>query len=48
MDGSRDCYAEWSKWDRDGEISYDIPYMGNLKRNDTNELIYEIERDSQI
>ena len=26
------------KSDREGEISYDIPYMWNLKRNDTNEL----------
>ena len=24
---------------------YDIPYMWNLKRNDTNELIYKTERD---
>ena len=29
---------------REREISYDIPYMWNLKRNDTNEL--KIERDS--
>ena len=28
-------------------ISYDIPYMGNLKRNDTNELIYKTDTDSQ-
>ena len=27
-----------SKSDREGEKSYDIPYMWNLKRNDTNEL----------
>ena len=27
-----------SKSDREGEILYDIPYMWNLKRNDTNEL----------
>ena len=26
------------KSDREGEISYDIPFMWNLKRNDTNEL----------
>ena len=25
---------------------YDIPYMYNLKRNDTNEFIYKTERDS--
>ena len=31
----------------DKEISYDIPYMQNLKRNDTNELTYETKRDSQ-
>ena len=30
-----------------GEISYDITYMWNLKRNDTNTLIYKTERDSQ-
>ena len=33
---------------REQEISYDIPYMQNLKRNDTNELIYKSETDSQI
>ena len=26
---------------------YDNPYMWNLKRNDTNELIYKTETDSQ-
>ena len=31
----------------DKEILYDITYMWNLKRNDTNELIYETETDSQ-
>ena len=29
------------------EVSYDIPYVWNLKRNDTDELIYKIEADSQ-
>ena len=27
------------------EISYNIPYMWNLKRSDTNELIYKTEND---
>ena len=36
----------YSKSDREGEISYGIPYMWNLK-NDTNELIYKTEIDSK-
>ena len=47
MDGFRDRHTEWSKSDREGEISYDKPYVQNLKRNDTHELIYKIETDSQ-
>ena len=35
------------KSDRERELSYDIPYMRNLKTNDTNELIYKTETDSQ-
>ena len=46
MDESRDCYTEWSKSDRDGEILFDIPYKQKLKRNDSNELICKSERDS--
>ena len=46
MDGCRDYDAGWNKSDREGEISYDIPYTYNLKRNDTNELPYETETDS--
>ena len=38
MDGPRECHVEWDKSDRGGEISYDIPYMWTLKRNDANEL----------
>ena len=47
MDGPKDCHTEWSKSDREGEIPYDIPYMWTLKRNNTNELIYKTETDSQ-
>ena len=43
MDGPREHYTEQNKSDREGEISYDIPYMWNLKRNDTNELTYKAE-----
>ena len=34
--------------DRGGETLYDVPYMWSLKRNYTNELIYEKETDSHI
>ena len=27
----------------EGEVLYDIPYMWNLKRNNTNEFTYKIE-----
>ena len=32
MDGPRDYHIKWSKSDREGQISYDITYMWNLKR----------------
>ena len=47
MDGPKECYIERTKSDREGETSYDTPYMWNLKRNDTNEFTYKIERDPQ-
>ena len=47
MDGTRDCHTEWSKSDREGEISYGISYMWNLKRNDTNELTKWKDTDLQ-
>ena len=28
-------------------MSYDIPYLWNVRRNDTNELTYKTETDSQ-
>ena len=33
---------------REGEIPYDITYMWSLEINDTNELTYKTETDSQI
>ena len=43
MGGLRDYHATWSKSDREKQISYDVAYMWNLKKNDTNELIYKTE-----
>ena len=47
MDGPKECSIERTKSDREGETSYGTPYMWNLKRNDTNEFTYKIERDSK-
>ena len=47
MAGPREWHTEWSKSDREREISYDIPYMWTLKGKDTNEIIYKTERESQ-
>ena len=40
MDGPRECHTlSLSPSEvREGEILYDIPYMWDLKRNDTKEL----------
>ena len=46
MDGPRDYHTEWSKSDRERQISYEITYMWNLKY-DKYEIIYKIEIDSQ-
>ena len=32
IEGPRDCHTEWSKSDRERQISYDIAYMWNLKK----------------
>ena len=45
MDQEISIISEMSETER--EISYNITYMWNLKKNDTNELIYKIEIDSQ-
>ena len=39
MDGLRECHTEWSKSEKEF-------YVESLK-NDTNELIYKTEKDSQ-
>ena len=35
-----------TKWARHRHISYDITYTWNLKKNDSNELMYQTETDS--
>ena len=47
MAGPRDCHTEWSKSDREGEISHDIPYMWNLKGNYAKELMKQKETHRQ-
>ena len=44
---TRNGNTESIKSDREGEILYDIPYVES-KENDSNELTYKTERDSQI
>ena len=45
MGGGRDYHSKWNKSDKDKK-PYDIIYIENQK-NDTNELIYKTEVDSQ-
>ena len=50
MDEPRDCHTEWSMKNREdtgAETLYDIHYKQNLKRHDTNELTYQMEKVSQ-
>ena len=47
MDGPRNYHTEWSKSDRERQISYDITYTWNLIKNDTSEFLYKREIDSQ-
>ena len=46
MNVPRDYYTKWSQTE-ETQISYDMLYMWNLKKNDTKELIYKTETDSQ-
>ena len=43
MNGPRECHTAWSESHREGEMLFDIPYMCNLKRNDTNSLTKQKE-----
>ena len=47
MDGPRDWQTEWSKADREKQISYDIAYMWCIKKG-TSEFIYKTEIDLQM
>ena len=45
MDLESVIFSEVSKSETEGEISYGIPNMWNLKRNDFNELTFKIETE---
>ena len=44
MDGPRNFHTDWTKSDREAQISYDIACMWVL----TNEPIYKTEMESQM
>ena len=46
MDGPRDYHTQWSKSERERQISYAITYMWNWKKAIKNKLVYETEIDS--
>ena len=46
VDGPRDCHTEWSKSEREKQISYINVYMWNLE-NGTDELICRAEIETQ-
>ena len=48
MDGPGDDHTKWSQPDRERQRFYDIAYIWNLKKNDTNECVYKTEIDSQM
>ena len=44
MDKSRDYHTKWGKSDWESQISYDIIYMWNQKKNHRNELVYKTKQ----
>ena len=48
IDGPRDCYTEWSKSDRERQISFDNALNVESKKNGTNEPIYRTEIESHM
>ena len=48
MNGPTDYQTKWSKSDRERQMSYDITYLYDLLKSDTNELIYKTERLADI
>ena len=47
MNGPRDCHTEWNKSDREREISYDIPYMWNLKKEMIQMNLFKKQKQNQ-
>ena len=47
MDRHRNNHTKKSNPDRGRQISQDLTYKWNLKKKDTNELIYKTEIDPQ-
>ena len=48
LSNNKNCHMEWSKLDRELETAGDIPYMRNLKKHDTDELIYKTETHTDL
>ena len=46
--GPRVCHTEWSKSDKERQISHDITYMWNLNKSDTNEPVCKAEIETQM
>ena len=47
MERPIDYNTKQNKSERERQIPYNITYMWNLKKNDTNELTYKIEIEKQ-